>query len=100
VEEIHMSHNVGTTRIEINKDSSQTPTPYKPPKNVPHKEKTLYTPSKMNVPYNVSTQLEYYVLEDLKRTKANISLFELLKLPQIHDNFIKTLQGKTTKSSK
>jgi hypothetical protein len=44
--------------------------------------------------------LEYDFLEDLKRTKENISLFELMKLPQIQENFIKTLQGRTAKNSK
>jgi hypothetical protein len=54
----------------------------------------------MIVPSNATTKLEYDFLEDLKRTKANISLFELMKLPQIQENFIKTLQGKTAKNSK
>jgi hypothetical protein len=36
----------------------------------------------------------------LKITKAYISLFELMKLPRIHENFIKTLQGNTAKKSK
>jgi hypothetical protein len=36
----------------------------------------------------------------MKINKANISLFELMKLPQIQENFIKTLQGKTSKNSK
>jgi len=44
--------------------------------------------------------LEYDFLEDLKITKENISLFELMKLPHIHENFIRTLKGKTPKSSK
>ena len=48
----------------------------------------------MDFPSNATTKLEYDFLEDLKRTKANISLFELMKLPRIQDNFIKTLQGK------
>jgi hypothetical protein len=39
-------------------------------------------------------------LEDLKRTKANISLFELMKLPHIQDNFIKTIQGTTPSNTK
>jgi hypothetical protein len=39
-----------------------------------------------------SNNLEYDFVEDLKRTKANISLFKLMKLPQIQENFIKTLQ--------
>jgi hypothetical protein len=39
-------------------------------------------------------------LEDLKRKKANISLFELMKLPQIQDNFIKNLQGTPPSNTK
>jgi hypothetical protein len=74
--------------------------PSKPPKNSPHTQKTLDTPSKIIVLPNASTKLEYYLLEDLNITKENISLFELMKLPQIQENFIKTLQGKTVKNSK
>jgi hypothetical protein len=44
--------------------------------------------------------LEYDFLEDLKKTKANISLFELMKIPQIQENFIKTLQGKASTGTK
>jgi hypothetical protein len=62
--------------------------------------KILDTPYKMNVPSNATTNLEYDLFEDLKITKANIYLFELMNLPQIHENFIKTLQGKTAKNSK
>jgi hypothetical protein len=29
----------------------------------------------------------------MKRTKANISSFELMKLPKIQENFIKNIQG-------
>jgi hypothetical protein len=39
-------------------------------------------------------------LEYLKRTKDNISMFELMKLPQIQDNFIKMLHGTTSKNTK
>jgi predicted aspartyl protease len=41
-------------------------------------------------------KLEYDFLEDLKKTKSNISLFELMKIPQIQENFIRTLQCKTS----
>jgi hypothetical protein len=79
--EIHMSQNVVTIRSESKKASSETPTPSEPPKNAPDTQKTPETPSKMIVPSNISTKLEYDFLEDLKRNKANISLFELMKLP-------------------
>jgi hypothetical protein len=46
------------------------------------------------------TRLEYDFLEDLKKTKANISLFELMKIPQIQENFIRTLQGKNSSRTK
>ena len=32
--------------------------------------------------------MEYDFLEDLNKTKANISLFELMKLPEIQENSI------------
>jgi hypothetical protein len=98
--EIHMSHSVVTTRSASKKASSKNPTPSKPPKNDPHTQKTPDTPSKMIVPSNATTKSEYDFMEDLKITKANISLFDLMKLPQIQENFIKTLQGKITKTSK
>jgi len=44
--------------------------------------------------------LDYDFLEDLKRTKDNVSLFDLMKLPQIQDNFIKTLQGSAPSNTK
>jgi hypothetical protein len=47
-----------------------------------------------------TSKLEYDFLEDLKRAKANFSLFELMKLPQIQDNFIRTLQGTTSSNTK
>jgi hypothetical protein len=50
-------------------------------------------PSASSIPM---ARLEDDFLEDLKKTKANISMFELMKIPQIHENFIKTLQGKTS----
>ena len=44
--------------------------------------------------------MEYDFLEDLKKTKSNIFLFELMKLPHIQENFIKTLQEKTSTFTK
>jgi hypothetical protein len=44
--------------------------------------------------------LEYEFLEYLKKIKANISLFQLMKIPQIQDNFIRTLQGKMSPGTK
>jgi hypothetical protein len=44
--------------------------------------------------------MEYDFLEDLKKTKSNISLFELMKLPHIQENFIKNLQRMTSNGTK
>jgi hypothetical protein len=78
-----MSQNVVTIRSASNKASSETPTSSERLKNTPHTQKTLDTPYKIIVPSNVTTKLEYDFLEDLKINNANISLFELMKLPQI-----------------
>jgi hypothetical protein len=43
--------------------------------------------------------LDYDFLEYLKRNKSNISLFELMNLPQIQEFFNKTLQGSTSKNT-
>ena len=54
---IHMSHNVITTRSASKKASSETPTPSEPPKNDPHTQKELDSPSKQTIPSNYVTKL-------------------------------------------
>jgi hypothetical protein len=44
--------------------------------------------------------MEYDFLEDLKKTKSNIFLFELMKLPHIQENFIKNLQRTNSNGTK
>jgi hypothetical protein len=56
--------------------------------------KTVYQTPKSSASSIPLARLEYDFLEDPKKTKANISLFELMKIPQIQEIFIKTLQGK------
>jgi hypothetical protein len=89
-----------TTRSERKNTPFDILSPSEPPKNDPHTQKELDSPSKQTLPSNYVTKLEYDLLKELKRTKENISLFELMKLPQIQENFIKTLKGKTAKISK
>jgi hypothetical protein len=36
----------------------------------------------------------------MRKTKANISLFELMKIPQIQENFTKYMQGKASYGTK
>jgi hypothetical protein len=95
IEEVHMSQNVVTTRVQV-KLTSLIPSPSDPPKTTSHTQKTTDKAPKQNTPFVPQSKLEYDFLEDLKRTKENISLFELMKLPQIQENFIKTLQGNTS----
>jgi hypothetical protein len=69
-------------------------------KTTPSNPKTIDQTMKPNISPTPLARLEYDFLEDLKKTKANISLFELMKIPQIQENFIRTLQGKTSPGTK
>ena len=60
----------------------------------------MYQTMNKNVSSMNPTKLEYDFLEDLKKIEANISQFELMKIPQIQENFIKTLQGNPSKNMK
>jgi hypothetical protein len=100
--EIHMSKKIVITRSSSKKITSNTQTTSDPPKTNSRTHKTMYlsnlaspnppktTPSnqkvidqtpKPNAPSISPTKLEYDLLEDLKKTKANISLSEIMKLP-------------------
>jgi hypothetical protein len=119
VEEVHVSQNVITTRSvgkNIPDNTPDTPnlvsptttTPKQPSlstnttpnssKNTSSNPKTIDQTTKSNTSPTPLAKLEYDFLEDLKKTKANISLFELMKIPQIQENFIRMLQGKTSPS--
>jgi hypothetical protein len=93
-----MSQNVVTTRSASKVSSPNPPSPSDPPKTTPNAQKTTEKTSQQSVPSAPSSKLEYDFLKDLKRTKENISLFELMKIPRIQNNFIKTLQGNTMKN--
>jgi hypothetical protein len=111
MEEIHMSQNVVTTRSSSKNTSSNTQNTSNPPttttsntkqtsspanltapnlpKTTPSNHKANNQTPKPSAPSISPTKLEYDFLEDLKKTKANISLFELMKLPQIQENLLK-----------
>jgi hypothetical protein len=80
--------------------SSPTNTTPNPSKTTSSNPKMIDQTPKPNASSTPLARLEYDFLEDLKKTKANISLFELMKIPQIQENFIKTLQGKTSSGTK
>jgi hypothetical protein len=121
VEEVHMSQNVVTTRSASKKSSDDTPnianptsptTPitklssslanptHNPSKITSSNPRTIDQTPKPSASSIPMARLEYDFLEDLKKTKVNISLFELMKIPQIQENIIKTLQGKTSIGTK
>ena len=41
--------------------------------------------------YTLIPEPKYNLAKDLKRVKANISLFDLLKIPSIRDSFLKSM---------
>jgi hypothetical protein len=111
--EVHMSQNVVTTRSERKNTLYETPNTYNPsttttystkqslsptntiapniPKTTPSNHKEIDQASKPKFSPIAPKRLEYDFPEDLKKTKDNISLFELMKIPQIQENFIKTM---------
>jgi hypothetical protein len=116
-----MSQNVVTIRSASKKASNDTPNtidptsptipiskqPYFPTNTTPISSKTTSSNPKMidqtpkpNILSTPLARLEYDFLEDLKKTKAKISLFELMNIPRIQEKFIKTLQGKTSSRTK
>ena len=56
-----------------------------PPTQAPSKGKTQTQKDTLIL------ELEYNLAEDLKRVKANISLFDLLKIPSIRDSLPKSM---------
>jgi hypothetical protein len=99
VEENHMSQNAVTTSSASMEKYSNPPSSSETTKATSNTQKT---PSHHRhvTPSTPPPKLDYIFLEDLKRKNANISLFELMKLPHIQDNFIKTLQGIASKNTK
>jgi hypothetical protein len=74
-----MSQNVVTTRSGIKTSSPSTSKPLKTTSNT---QKTSFGDKVAT--YSIPpSKLDYDFLEYLKITKANISLFELMNLPQI-----------------
>jgi len=87
-----MSQNIITTRNGNNISSSYSPSTSELTKIKSNTKKTQ-THNKETTHSTYPSKLDYHFLEDLKWTKSNISLFELMKLLHIQDIFIKTLQG-------
>jgi hypothetical protein len=112
VEEVHMSQNIVTTRSTNKKNYNDgtttnnptTPTTYttkpsspptnfvpNPLKNTPSNQKMTNQTLNLNTISTPPVMIEYDLLEYLKNTKEKISLFELMKIPQIQENVFKTL---------
>ena len=55
--------------------------------------------NKKSSPINTddSLELEFSIVDDLKRTRASISLFELAKIAQFHNEIINVLPGRMPK---
>lgn len=69
-------------------------------KNMPDKEVTTNTTiNKKNPPVNTTTsiELDFSIVEDLKRTRARISLFKLAKIAQFRNEIVNALPGKMTR---
>jgi hypothetical protein len=98
LEEIHMSQNAVTTRSASKTSSSNPPTSYEVLETISNNQKETAS-NKHNTPSTPPSILDYDFPEYLKRPKENISLFELMKLPQIQENFIKTLQDNYFRST-
>jgi hypothetical protein len=75
-----MSQILLTTESESKELSSNSPSSSEITKTTPNTPKTPYVKKQFN-PSIPPSKLDYDFLEYLKRTKENISLFELMKLP-------------------
>jgi hypothetical protein len=93
-----MSQNAVTTRSARKESPCNPPSSYDATKTTSNTQKT-HEADNQSTPSTPPSKLDYDFLEDLKRTKENISLFELMKLLQIQENFIKTLQVSTSKNT-
>ena len=63
----------------------------------PRRNDTFAKPNeeKMNVdkPHPTEPQMDYDIVEDIKKVKANISLFEMCKVPQQKERLLKALEA-------
>ena len=69
-------------------------------KNAPNKSVTTHTIiNKKNPAINTtaSIELDFSIVEDLKRTRASISLFKLAKIVQFQNEIVNALLGKMSK---
>jgi hypothetical protein len=94
-----MSQNACNTRRKNKASTLDLPSNHEPSQKTLRTQKSTSTSSESS-PTLVLNSLEYDFVEELNNTKANISLFELMKLPQIQEKFINTLQGSSTRTSK
>ena len=63
----------------------------------PRQDDTLSKPNeeKMNAdkPHPIEIQMDYDIVEDIKKVKANVSLFEMCKVPQQKERLLKALEA-------
>ena len=62
----------------------------------PKQNNTLAKPNEENMnadkPHPIEQQMEYDIVEDLKKVKLNVSLFEMCKVPQQKERLLKALE--------
>jgi hypothetical protein len=83
-----------STTSSTKQASSSSKTTPNPSKTKPSDRKAFNQAPKPNASSMPLAKMEYDFLEDMNNTKSKISLFELIKIPQIQENFIKNMQGK------
>jgi hypothetical protein len=93
-----MYQNAITTRSTHNASYSNYPSSSGTSKITPNMQKTPLGANNITSSTS-SSKLDYGFLKDLKITKDNTSLFEIMKLPQIQEKFIKILQGTTSQTT-
>jgi len=91
-EEVNMSQHPYNTRNHPvqNNDISSTS----------NQDKNNNIPKNSNINEESIPKLEYDVIDDLKKLKANISVYELLKIPAIQNQALQTLTGGKTPKGK
>ena len=52
---------------------------------------------KVDKPHPTEPQMDYEIMEDIKKVKANVSLFEMCKVPQQKERLLKSLEASDEK---
>ena len=91
VENVNVSQHPYNTRSQTNQGNNVTSNPNPDKNNANSKNSGTKEPI---------TQLEYDIIDDLKKLKANISVFELLKIPCIQSQAIQSLTGNKVSKGK